>query len=380
MAVLTLTATFKKEDGSAAGSGHTVQLHNTVHSNRNQGTTDSAGFASVSISSNNNPSGVYHLHFRYGQTHAVATMGEEWDASTDQTHNFGNITVPNSDPTKGTIGDKTLTEDTGSFDFTFSMSDPDSGDTLTAVKVFGPSWVTISNVSNSQGKMAVNTDASSPAMFTVQVKVTDNWSGESSIEDLTLTIEEGNNPPALTNPGTQNYFNNSGPQTLQLIATDADMDPLTFGKLLGPTWGTVNSGTGLISFDTNAATIGAHSFRWEVSDGQDDDTALHTVNIDNNPPVLTNPGNQNYLDGTGVQTLQLVATDADGDGLTFSKVSGDANITISSSGLMSTDTGPLTPATYPVTARVTDGILNDDESFNVVIGIAAPSPFFQTVT
>jgi hypothetical protein len=112
----------------------------------------------------------------------------------------------------------------------------------------------------------------------------------------------------------------------------------------------------------------------------DTDREFHLIVINNNPPVLINPGNQQYTTNTGNQDLQLSATDVDNDLITYTKVSGDANITISTSGLMTTDTDALSPGTYPVTARADDGTDTDDESFNVVVFAPDPLPEFGMIS
>jgi hypothetical protein len=213
-----------------------------------------------------------------------------------------------------------------------------------------------------------------------QVRVDDDWGGSSATETAFITINSANSPPTLTGPPDRDYFNNSGDQTLQLTATDPDDDPLTYSKQSGEDWGTVTP-AGLITFDTDLATRGAFVFTWKVEDGQGgSDSKSHTVNINNNVPVITDPGNQNYTKNTGVQNLQLATVDLDLDTIVYSKDSGDANITVSTTGLVQSDTDALTEATHAVQVSVDDGNGGSDiTNFNIVVGTPDPRPEFILV-
>ena len=76
-----------------------------------------------------------------------------------------------------------------------------------------------------------------------------------------------------------------------------------------------------------------------------------TIVAANVAPVLTNPGSQSGTVGTAV-SLQLVATDGNGDALTFGATGLPAGLAISAGGLI---TGtPTTVQTVSVTATVSD--------------------------
>jgi len=309
----------------------------------------------------------------FGPTH-------EWDAVSSPSF-VDDFTVPfvNTNPAKGAVGNQSYVENTGTEQAFFSMSDSDSGDVLTPILVSGPSGVSIVKVSNSQGRLDTNTAVTPVGVHQVKVRVDDDWSGSSAVETFTVTITAANTPPVLTNPGTKNFFNNSGVQQFQLVATDADGDPLTYNKTTGPSWGSTNV-SGLVSIDTDTGTRAAWAFGWRVSDGTDTDTENHTIHINNNVPVLTDPGNQVYTKNTGIQTLQLVATDADNDTLTFTKLTGDVNITISTSGLISSDTDALAEATFAVSFQTDDSNGGTDTTaFDIIVGTPTPRPEFTLI-
>src|SRR5574339_181653 len=66
---------------------------------------------------------------------------------------------------------------------------------------------------------------------------------------------------------------------------------------------------------------------------------------------------------------QLTATDADipANTLTFSKLSGPTFVTINAAGLVTVSPGSSDAGSYPVMARVSDGSLDNDKTFNVTV-------------
>jgi hypothetical protein len=71
----------------------------------------------------------------------------------------------------------------------------------------------------------------------------------------------------------------SASQTVQLSATDADNDTLTYSKTAGEAWGTVNSSSGLITFNLTGVAQGNYTFTFQVSDGTDTDSESFDVSV-----------------------------------------------------------------------------------------------------
>ncbi|WP_217426514.1 putative Ig domain-containing protein [Candidatus Methylobacter favarea] len=92
---------------------------------------------------------------------------------------------------------------------------------------------------------------------------------------FTLTITtgttSGNTPPAVTNPGAQTTAVSTS-VNLQIMATDADGDTLSYSASGLPTGLSINPGTGLIS-GTTSATAGSFTATVTVSDGHSGGTA-----------------------------------------------------------------------------------------------------------
>jgi uncharacterized repeat protein (TIGR01451 family) len=123
------------------------------------------------------------------------------------------------------------------------------------------------------------------------------------------------------------------PLPITLIGTDVDNDPLTFIIVSGPAHGTL-SGTGANRIYTPAPNYhGPDSFTYKVNDGRLDSgvaTVSITVTPVNDAPVA-NGQSVTTPEDTPVP-VTLTGSDADGDSLTFSVISGPAHGTLSGSG------------------------------------------------
>lgn len=182
-----------------------------------------------------------------------------------------------------------------------------------------------------------------------------------------------NNPPVAANPGDRSSEINVA-LNLQISATDADNDPLTYAATGLPSGLTINDQTGLISGTPDA--LQSTSVTVSVFDGQGG-TDQVTFNWEvtntpsgNTPPVITNPGGQNTIVGTPV-SLQIVATDANpGDTLTYAANGLPPGLQIApATGLISGT--PTTTGSNVVTVSVSDG--TDSPSITFFWGINNPN-------
>ncbi|TMQ54159.1 MAG: PKD domain-containing protein [Candidatus Eisenbacteria bacterium] len=140
--------------------------------------------------------------------------------------------------------------------------------------------------------------------------------------------------PVLVPPSAMRV--NPGETADQVLhATDSDGDPLTFSKAFGPSYLTVTttdpgsgSGTGNIHLAPPIPTdIGPTSGGVAVGDGVFLDQQSFSIVISTTPPVLEQPGDMWVAEG-GSADQTLMATDADGDPLTFRLVSGPTYATV----------------------------------------------------
>ena len=165
----------------------------------------------------------------------------------------------------------------------------------------------------------------------------------------------GNNLPSVENPGPQSNLLDE-PVNLPIVATDADGDTLSYVANGLPSGLLIDASSGIIS-----GTIGATgTFNVSVTV---DDGNLGIVNLlfswvvedpsANTDPVLTNPGNQSSQLAEAV-TLPILASDADGDSLTFAASGLPTGLLINaSSGVISGTT--TSTGTFDAEVTVDDG-------------------------
>jgi PKD repeat protein len=213
-----------------------------------------------------------------------------------------------------------------------------------------------------------------------------SFDGRSGASPL-LHVEYLNHPPALTPPS--NMVVDEGATADQVLsATDSDGDALTFSLVSGPAYATVTTttpgtgtATGNIHLAPNFLNAGTATAMVRASDGavNSDGSLTITVNNVNQVPVLAQPANMT-LYATTMADQALSATDADGQPLTFSLVSGPAYATVTTiTPGAGTATGNihLAPGLSDVgaataTVRASDGVANSDRSLTITVNQPPP--------
>lgn len=204
--------------------------------------------------------------------------------------------------------------------------------------------------------------------FPVTVQVADP-TGLVAQQAYTITVSGANVAPVFTSTAPTSGTVNVA-YTYQATATDANSDPLTYGLTTGPTGMTINSTTGFVSGWT---PTGAGSFPVTivVSDGQATTSQSFTVTVAAPPQVAP------VITSTPVTTAtvavpyryQVLATDANGNTITYSLPTGVTGMTINSTtGLISwTPTGAQT-GSRSITVRATDSTGRfTSQSFTIVV-------------
>jgi len=205
--------------------------------------------------------------------------------------------------------------------------------------------------------------------FTYRLRTKAGTLSSAGTVSVTLTAPAANHAPvafsdtATVSPGQSTVIN--------ILANDLDPGgALVPGSLVihtRPVSGALsaNAATGAVTYFHNNSSITGDSFTYSIADAaglrSDPATVRITVSSANGAPVLTNPGSQSSVRGAGV-SLQLQASDPNGQPLTWSAGGLPAGLSLNGSGLIS-GTVAAAAADSTVTVTVSDGSLAASVTF-----------------
>lgn len=166
---------------------------------------------------------------------------------------------------------------------------------------------------------AVDHNFTTPGVYTVTLKVTDN-AGATSQATSTITVTGTvNQPPTVQAASFTTLQDKSVSGTLS--GSDPEGDPLTFSIVANGSKGTAtitNPATGVFTYVPKAGVYGSDAFIFKANDGTNDSSAA-TISIDiqkvNQPPVAS--GQSITLSEDTKFSGTLVGSDPDGDTLTY---------------------------------------------------------------
>ncbi|MEX2174301.1 MAG: Ig-like domain-containing protein [Pirellulaceae bacterium] len=195
------------------------------------------------------------------------------------------------------------------------------GDTLTPVLVGGPANGAL--VPNANGTFTYTPGANFHGTDTFTY-LTNDGTDDSNVATVTITVNPVNDLPVANSGSLATNEDTAG--SGQLAAADIDGDSLTYSVVVGPAHGgVVVNADGTFTYTPAANYNGPDSFTFWAYDGTVDSnvaTVTITVNPVNDVPVAQNDSLATNEDTTA--SGQLVATDIDGDSLTYSVVAGPA--------------------------------------------------------
>jgi len=197
--------------------------------------------------------------------------------------------------------------------------------------------------------------------YNLRVAVFDGF--DTVITDFVLTIINVNRPPVLTPIGNKVILEDTF-FFLDVQAQDPDGDDVIFSD--NTSLFDINPSNGVITFTPKNFQVGDHYINISVTDGEliDFEVVLFRVTNSNDPPQLDSIPSQTAQEGS-LFTVQINATDLDGDPLTFTD---DTDIfNISSSGLINFTPTNADVGTHFINITVTDSLDSDTRILNLVV-------------
>jgi len=256
------------------------------------------------------------------------------------------------------------------------------GDPLTFSKAFGPAYMTVTTTNPGNGSATGNIHLApgTGTMGTTQASVSVTDGVLSDQGTFLIQVSTPQAPPVL-DPIADATVPAGSSLIRPLHAADSNGDELTFYLAAGPSYATVSTddgmtGQGSLRLSPSFAVSGSATVRVGVSDGiASDEKSLNvTVTRVEVAPVLAQPTPVN-LRGGEVRNVGVNATDANGDPVTFSKVSGPAYMAVttddpghgSAFGTMHFNPIPSLNDTATAIVSATDGELSSEKAFLVSV-------------
>jgi len=153
--------------------------------------------------------------------------------------------------------------------------------------------------------------------------------------------------------------------------SDADGDALTATVGTAPSNGTLTlNADGSFEYVHDGSETQSDSFTYSVSDGSTSDAGTVTITVTpvNDPPVFTQEVEDSTVDEGGLFSGQFMATDAEGDAITYSILSGPSGAAINaSSGAYAYLATAGSAGSYTVQVQASDGTDASTSSFELTV-------------
>ncbi|MGB0413636.1 MAG: DUF7594 domain-containing protein, partial [Coraliomargarita sp.] len=235
--------------------------------------------------------------------------------------NVNDAPVFAADPINGS----SATEDAAYAGSISGSASDDDGDSLTYAKVSGPAWLSVA----SNGALSGTPDNSHVGANAFTVSVSD---GIAPAVQATLNINVVNvndAPVFAADPinGSDATEDAAYAGSISGSASDDDGDALTYAKVDGPAWLSVDT-DGALSGTPDNSNVGANAFTVSVSDGiapaVQATLNITVANVNDAPVFSLDPisGSDATEDVAYAGSIAGSASDDDGDSLTYAKVSG----------------------------------------------------------
>ncbi|MCX4026081.1 tandem-95 repeat protein [Endozoicomonas sp. SM1973] len=223
---------------------------------------------------------------------------------------------------------------------------------------------------NETGLISWQTDNTHIGKHSVIIRVEDE-AGSFTEQSFSVLVEDSlNHSPKITSvpgytamPGVAYQY--------QITAVDTDGDVLSYQLLNAPADMSVND-TGLVVWVPKENQLGEHNIQIKVADGrggyQLQTYTLHVLNNNENhsPIISSQPPAIAVVDQT--YQYQLIASDVDGDSLSYSITNGPEGLTVGSSGLIQwLPDSQFAEHSYQVSITVSDGQATVTQTYNLTV-------------
>ena len=204
----------------------------------------------------------------------------------------------------------------------------------------------------------------------VKISDADSAAAPYTLTNATVLIDTA---PVLAQIGAKSVDEGSA-LTFTTSASDADGDSLTYSAANLPAGASFNTATGAFSWTPADGQAGTYVVTFEVTDGyiSDSEDVTITVNDDNHALVITTfvPENSLTYNESDVITIGIIATDADGQALSYTiKIDGVTQRT-SSSYVWETDYSSA--GSHTIDIIVSDGIEQVTDQRTITINDVRP--------
>jgi hypothetical protein len=303
--------------------------------------------------------------------------------SFETTFTVANDGSPNDAPQLASIGDQALLVG-DSAALLISASDA-NGDLLSFSSSALPAFASMSDNGDGTAILTLTPGVGDLGDHSITVNVSDGQLNDSETFIVSVSEPLGNLAPQLNPIGNQALLVGES-AVVAITASDLNGDPLSFTSSLLPAFASFidnGNGTASLILAPGATDVGAHSLTVSVSDGELEASETFDIIVNEPPPnvapVLGVIGNQNLQAGDST-TLLIVASDANGDPLSFSTSALPAFASFNDNGNGTASLilapGVADVGTHSLTVSVSDGELDDSESFEIIVSEAPASPYW----
>ena len=336
----------------------------------------------VTIEANENESGnVYvisgvqkkSLFLEVGKTYRFEHSSAHplrFSETSNGSHGGGSEYTTGVDTTSDGLTLITVTEDTPSQLYYYCSIHSGMGADITATSNPFPSV----NIDSSSGLMTFNPTPDFEIMASFSAKVSASDGEISSDQDIQINITDVD-PEGPVFSSASSFSADENQTEIGTVTSEDPFGAIVTYSISGDDTDliSINSNTGVLSFNDapDYEVKSSYSLTVTAFGSIANTQQIITININNlndNTPKISSISSFN-VDENLIQIGTIVASDADGDALTYS-INGSSSLEISSSGDLAFKTAPdyeNDDLTYTATVSVSDGVYSDSQDINVSI-------------